>query len=220
MKCDFNGNVRCVSLVETSFSALKEALRQLYGLTADFTVKYADDENDLITIASDAELADALSLSKATEQPLSLFIIAERATSAESKADSKRPVFSEEERAAWRAARHARKAALRAARKARREATDASAASDDPNEKEEEAIRSLCHSMRHLMDRRGHRHVLGSAMCRRHCHHGDGEKHEGRRRHGRRGRGHGKHRHHHHGHHEHGAGPHQEGQHEVVPMSA
>jgi len=179
MKCDFNGDLRRVSLTETSFIELKRVLAQLYDLTSDFTVKYVDDENDLITMTSDSELVEALNLSKATEQPLRLTIVAKTTAtpSADSKADAKRSFFSAEDKAAWREAWLARKTARKAAREERAKERGASAAPSDAegkdkDEKEKEEDKEGDHRarrhwrkfakmmmMRRLMGRHGsHRH--------------------------------------------------------------
>lgn len=193
MKCDFNGDLRRVSLAETSFSELKRVLGQLYDLTSDFTVKYLDDENDLITMTSDSELVEAINLSKATEQPLRLTLIA---TKPETKADSKPSEaskgdskwsrfsrFSEEDKTAWREAWLARKAA--------RKVRDASAApSDDEGKRKKDETEEGDRPRRHwrkfarmmMMGRHGHHHAHamphfpfgshGMMRRRRHCHSG------------------------------------------------
>jgi len=58
-----------------TFKELRRLLRKLYrsgatgGLPQAFEIKYTDDENDLVTISSDAELADALAYARARPQP-------------------------------------------------------------------------------------------------------------------------------------------------------
>jgi len=177
MKCDFNGDLRRVSLNETSFVELKRVLAQLYDLTSDFTVKYVDDENDLITMTSDSELVEALNLAKATERPLRLTIVATAHSSADFKADAKRSFFSAEDKAVWREEWLARKAARKAAREERAKERGASAAPSDAegkdkDEKEKEEDKEGDHRarrhwrkfakmmmLRRLMGRHGsHRH--------------------------------------------------------------
>jgi len=53
-KTDFEGDIRRMSLPEASFAKLKNVLSELYGLS-DFSLKYTDEDNELITIASDLE---------------------------------------------------------------------------------------------------------------------------------------------------------------------
>jgi len=62
-KTDFEGDIRRMSLPEASFAKLKNVLSELYGLS-DFSLKYTDEDNELITIASDLELSEAVNVAK------------------------------------------------------------------------------------------------------------------------------------------------------------
>jgi hypothetical protein len=62
VKVSFNGEMRRFPFQGTSFALLQEHIIELLGLekTAEITLKYADEENDLITISSDLELKSAI----------------------------------------------------------------------------------------------------------------------------------------------------------------
>jgi len=62
VKVSFNGEMRRFPFQGTSFAVLQEHIIELLGLekTAEITLKYADEENDLITISSDLELKSAI----------------------------------------------------------------------------------------------------------------------------------------------------------------
>jgi len=65
VKSTFNGDMRRFSCAEAStYKQLVETLSGMYGVTGQVTLKYTDDENDLITMSSDAELKEAIHLSK------------------------------------------------------------------------------------------------------------------------------------------------------------
>ena len=62
VKSILHGDIRRFSLPESpSFQQLRDRLAAIYGAET-FVVKYKDEEGDLVTIATDAELSDALSL--------------------------------------------------------------------------------------------------------------------------------------------------------------
>jgi len=60
--CENENRRFCIA--EAKFDSLKKLVSNLFSLAdgADFTVKYKDDENDLVTISSDDELAFAINL--------------------------------------------------------------------------------------------------------------------------------------------------------------
>jgi len=60
--CENENRRFCIA--EAKFDSLKKLISNLFSLAngADFTVKYKDDENDLVTISSDEELAFAVNL--------------------------------------------------------------------------------------------------------------------------------------------------------------
>ena len=55
-KANFNGDIRRFSIAEPTFAKLEARLRELYGKGLNFVVKYSDEDNELITIASDSEV--------------------------------------------------------------------------------------------------------------------------------------------------------------------
>jgi len=67
-KANFNGDIRRFSIAEPTFAKLEARLRELYGKGLNFVVKYSDEDNELITIASDSELAEAIGVSTSLGQ--------------------------------------------------------------------------------------------------------------------------------------------------------
>jgi len=76
IKAIFNGDIRRISAQVKNFEQLVQVLRNLFTtLPQNFIVKYQDDDNDFITIASDIELEEAINLSIASKNNiLKLFI--------------------------------------------------------------------------------------------------------------------------------------------------
>jgi len=68
IKTTFENDIRRVTAEQplTNFLQLKELIKTLYGkiLPEHFAMKYKDDEGDLVTISSNVELLEALSMSK------------------------------------------------------------------------------------------------------------------------------------------------------------
>jgi len=68
IKTTFENDIRRVTAEQplTNFLQLKELIKSLYGkiLPEHFAMKYKDDEGDLVTVSSNAELLEALSMSK------------------------------------------------------------------------------------------------------------------------------------------------------------
>jgi len=64
IKASFNGDLRRISAQAKNFAQLQQVLLNLFAnvLPAAFTVKYQDDDNDFITITSDIELEEAVTL--------------------------------------------------------------------------------------------------------------------------------------------------------------
>jgi len=84
IKASFNGDLRRISSQVKNFEQLRQVLQNLFGsLPQVFTLKYQDDDNDFITITSDIELEEAITLavSKKTNI-LRLFIEAKANTPA------------------------------------------------------------------------------------------------------------------------------------------
>jgi len=67
IKFSLNGDVRRVRLENVSFSGLLTVVRNLYKLNSSPIVKYLEDENDLCTVSSDAELVEALTLASSSK---------------------------------------------------------------------------------------------------------------------------------------------------------
>ena len=79
-KVDFNGDIRRFQLTPaSSFATLKSHLTSLYGIIDFSTVRvvYADQDGDLITINSNSDLVDALSISPNHSYRLSVLPAAE-----------------------------------------------------------------------------------------------------------------------------------------------
>jgi len=75
IKASFNGDLRRISAQTKNFEQLVQVLRNLFStLPQTFTVKYQDDDNDYITIASDIELEEAITLATSKNNMLRLFI--------------------------------------------------------------------------------------------------------------------------------------------------
>jgi len=75
VKASFNGDVRRISIQPTTFENLKQILQKLFNnLPAFFVIKYQDDDNDLITITTDIELDEALSIATKKNNILRLFL--------------------------------------------------------------------------------------------------------------------------------------------------
>lgn len=77
LKVTYGSDIRRVAIAPEgtlTFKELRQLLRKLYrggatgGLPQAFEIKYTDDENDLVTISSDGELADALTYARASSQ--------------------------------------------------------------------------------------------------------------------------------------------------------
>lgn len=68
VKINFGDDMRRFALKEpVSFARLEELTRQLYCFDAAraLTIRYADDEGELISVSSDAELEEAFAVSRA-----------------------------------------------------------------------------------------------------------------------------------------------------------
>lgn len=64
VKVQYEDDIRRFSFAGTSFNALKEEIFRRYNFKpqARVTLKYTDEENDLITVSDDVELADAINI--------------------------------------------------------------------------------------------------------------------------------------------------------------
>jgi len=63
LKTDYEGDVRRITIsTAITFDELCIKIKKIYNLAANFTLKYIDDENDLITVASIEELDEAFRL--------------------------------------------------------------------------------------------------------------------------------------------------------------
>jgi len=63
IKIKFGEDLRRVSLARTpSFEELSSIVKQLFGVSYDLLLKYEDDEKDLVTVTSDAELQEAFAI--------------------------------------------------------------------------------------------------------------------------------------------------------------
>eukprot|EP00455_Lapot_gusevi_P028760 TRINITY_DN307_c0_g1_i2.p1 TRINITY_DN307_c0_g1~~TRINITY_DN307_c0_g1_i2.p1 ORF type:complete len:225 (+),score=39.42 TRINITY_DN307_c0_g1_i2:48-677(+) len=63
IKCNLNGEVRRFTLKESRYEVLKEMVQNIFRLPADsFVLKYKDDEGELVSLGSDAELEEAIAL--------------------------------------------------------------------------------------------------------------------------------------------------------------
>jgi len=60
VKILFNDEMRRFSFQGASFNSLKEKIASLIGLNGEFTVKYRDEDGDLVTLCSDLELQTAI----------------------------------------------------------------------------------------------------------------------------------------------------------------
>ena len=61
LKVDFNEDMRRLTIEDSKYSRLKKEIVERYGLDENsFTIKYKDEEDDLITIASQTDLEEAL----------------------------------------------------------------------------------------------------------------------------------------------------------------
>lgn len=93
LKIKLNDDTRRISLERTpSYDELVQIVKQLFGLATDFVVKYEDDEKDLVTISSDAELREALTVASKENNVLRIFISERsKAAPAPSQAKGKAP---------------------------------------------------------------------------------------------------------------------------------
>ena len=75
-KIKFGEDTRRISLDRApSFDEMKQIVKQLFNIPQMFVLKYEDEEKDQITIASDSELSEALSVaSKHFSNLLRLFV--------------------------------------------------------------------------------------------------------------------------------------------------
>lgn len=61
VKSNFGGDIRRFQLSKIpTFSLLCEQIRLTYSVKHDVTIKYKDEEGDLVTIASDTDLTEAI----------------------------------------------------------------------------------------------------------------------------------------------------------------
>jgi len=61
LKIQHREDIRRITLENPKFSTLKELLGQIFpNLNASYSIKWKDDENDLITVTSDIELREAV----------------------------------------------------------------------------------------------------------------------------------------------------------------
>jgi len=80
-KVSFEKDIRRFSICEPSYALLQKTLSKLFRIEEEkfvdtLQLKYKDDENDLITISTDDELQEAISLTCNTQQPiLHLFLL-------------------------------------------------------------------------------------------------------------------------------------------------
>jgi len=87
-KPNYEGDIRRLSLTDINFAKLKAALTSLYGISG-FSIKYTDEDNELITVASDAELAEAIAVAKALQQKAVRLIVLKDAAAATAPAEAK-----------------------------------------------------------------------------------------------------------------------------------
>ena len=60
LKLKLGEEIRRISLYERSFISLQKQIKELFGLNErSFTLKYKDEEGDLVTISSDEELIES-----------------------------------------------------------------------------------------------------------------------------------------------------------------
>jgi hypothetical protein len=76
LKCRFGDDIRRISLEDTTFEGLCLALLELYSFkTTHLTIKYLDDENELISITSTEELREADRISRDSGQPILRLVV-------------------------------------------------------------------------------------------------------------------------------------------------
>jgi hypothetical protein len=64
MKIEFNGEIRRHQLERVSFADLQASVASMFAVAAPFSLKYTDEDNDAISLTSDAELREAISIAQ------------------------------------------------------------------------------------------------------------------------------------------------------------
>jgi next-to-BRCA1 protein 1 len=89
VKIKFNDDTRRITLERNpSFDELVAIVKQLFGTTGDFVLKYEDDEKDFVTVTSDMELREALTIAARSNNVLRLFV-SEKSKSQKPASDGK-----------------------------------------------------------------------------------------------------------------------------------